>query len=108
MAQGHRNGARCYDLASKAVQRRARRAYEWGMLRLGLVRAALITCGVAVLAATGVARLPSPVWLVPVFAAWLFVGWRGSLLWRGAMGGLAAGLAALALPLSILRPCCEQ
>lgn len=95
------------NLGALAVQRRARRAYEWGMLRLGLVRAALVTCGVAVLAATGVARLPSPAWLVPVFAAWLFVGWRGSLLWRGAMGGLAAGLAALALPLSVLRPCCE-
>ena len=34
--------------------------------------------------------------------AWLLVGWRGALMWRGARAGLIAGLAALALPLSIL------
>jgi hypothetical protein len=88
------------------LEAKARRAYELGMLRLGLVRAAVVTCLVAVLAAAGVARLPSPAWLVLVFAAWLLVGWRGALMWRGALGGLVAGLAALALPLSVLRPCC--
>jgi hypothetical protein len=41
-----------------------------------------------------------------MFVVWLVIGWRGTLLWRGALGGLVAGVAALALPLSILRPCC--
>jgi hypothetical protein len=76
------------------------------MLRLGLVRAACVTALVAGLWAIGVAALPSPAWLVPLFAAWLFVGWRGAVMWRGAVAGLAAGLVALALPLSVLRPCC--
>jgi hypothetical protein len=96
----------CTPTEVAALRARARRAYELGMLRLGLVRAAVVTCLVAVLAAAGVARLPSPAWLVPVFAAWLLVGWRGALVWRGALAGLVAGLAALALPISLLRPCC--
>jgi hypothetical protein len=89
-----------------ALEARTRRAYELGMLRLGLVRAACVTGLVAALWAIGVAALRSPVWLLPLFAAWLFVGWRGAVLWRGAVAGLAAGLVALALPLSVLRPCC--
>jgi hypothetical protein len=89
------------------VQARARRAYEGGMLRLGIVRASLVTVTVGVLAAVGIAQLPSPVWLVPVFLVWLFMGWRGAVMWAGARAGLVAGLAALALPLSILRPCCQ-
>jgi hypothetical protein len=86
---------------------RARRRYELAMLRRAAVRAGLVTAAVTLLVATGVSRLPSPAWLAPVFAAWLFIGWRGGLLWRGALGGLVAGLGALALPLSVLRPCCS-
>ena len=89
------------------LQARARRAYEGGMLRLGLARAALVTAAVGLLVALDVACLPSPAWLGLVFAVWLLVGWRGDLLWRGALGGLVAGLGALALPLSVLRPCCS-
>jgi hypothetical protein len=94
------------DTVPTATMVRARRSYEGAMLRLGLVRAALVTGAVALLALLGVTSLPSPAWLVPLFAVWLFMGWRGTLLWRGALGGLAAGLAALALPTSVLRPCC--
>jgi hypothetical protein len=94
------------DSIMSMTQVRARRAYEWAMLRLGLARAAIVTGTVAVLVALDVARLPSPAWLLLVFGAWLLVGWRGSLVWRGALGGLVAGLGALALPMTILRPCC--
>ena len=89
-----------------ATMARARRSYEGAMLRLGALRAALVTGAVAVLVAADVARLPSAAWLLVVFAAWLFLGWRGALLWRGALGGLVAGLVALALPMTVLRPCC--
>jgi hypothetical protein len=85
---------------------RARRSYEGAMLRLALVRAALVTGLVALLAALGLTSVPSPAWLAPIFVVWAFVGWRGALLWRGALGALAAGLGALVLPVSVLRPCC--
>ena len=94
------------DAMMLATEVRARRAYEGAMLRLGLARAAIVTGAVAVLVALDVARQPSPAWLLLVFAVWLFVGWRGALIWRGALGGLLAGLVALALPMTILRPCC--
>jgi hypothetical protein len=76
------------------------------MLRLGLVRGGAVTAVVAALVAVDIARLPSLAWLLVVFVVWLFVGWRGTLVWRGALGGLVAGLGALALPMTILRPCC--
>ena len=94
------------DAMFAATSARARRSYEGAMLRLGLVRAALVTGAVALLVVLDATSLPSPAWLAPVFAVWLFVGWRGALLWRGALGGLGAGLGALALPMSVLRPCC--
>lgn len=94
------------DSMTLATRVSALRAYEGAMLRLGLLRAAIVTTAVAVLVALDVARLPSPAWLLLVFGVWLFVGWRGALLWRGALGGLFAGLVALALPMTVLRPCC--
>ncbi len=96
--------ARAIDVSVLAA--RARRAYELGMLRLGAIRGALVTCLVAVLAAADVARLPSVLWLVAIFVVWTIMGYRGAILWRGALGGLGAGLAALVLPQSVLRPCC--
>lgn len=89
-----------------ATQARARRSYEAAMLRLGVLRAALVTGLVAALAALGLTSLPAAWWLAPLFAVWVVVGWRGALMWRGALGGLAVGLGALALPMSVLRPCC--
>jgi hypothetical protein len=90
----------------RVIQARARRVYERAMLRLGVTRASIVTIAVAALVALDVARLPSALWLLAIFALWLFMGWRGALLWRGALGGLVAGLGALALPMTILRPCC--
>jgi hypothetical protein len=76
------------------------------MLRLGLTRAVLVTGLVAALGALGRTSLPAAWWLAPIFAVWVVVGWRGALMWRGALGGLAVGLGALAMPMSVLRPCC--
>jgi hypothetical protein len=78
------------------------------MLRLGITRGAAVACLVAILSVTGIARLPSMVWLLPILIVWTLVGWRGALMWRGALSGLGAGLAALVLPLSLLRPCCAS
>lgn len=78
------------------------------MLRLGVTRGAVVACLVGILSAAGLVSLQSIAWLLPVFVAWSFLGWRGALVWRGALSGLGAGLVALALPLSLLRPCCAS
>lgn len=84
---------------------RARRAYEFGRLRLSAWRALLISVAIALLgvATTGLSSLEA----VPVtFAIWGLVYWRGDVLLRGALYGLAGGIVTSLLPLSILRPCC--
>jgi hypothetical protein len=78
------------------------------MLRLGITRGAIVACLVGILSAAGVVSLHSVAWLLPVFVVWSFLGWRGALVWRGALSGLGAGLVALALPMSLLRPCCAS
>ncbi len=96
------------SVAFDRVASRVRRAYELGMLRLGLTRGAAVACLVGLLSIAGLVSLHSIVWLLPIFAVWSFLGWRGALVWRGAVSGLGAGLLALALPLSLLRPCCAS
>lgn len=61
-----------------------------------------------VLSVAGVVSLQSVAWLLPILLVWSFLGWRGALVWRGALSGLGAGLVALALPMSLLRPCCAS
>jgi hypothetical protein len=90
------------------VASRARRAYELGMLRLGITRGAIVACLVGILSVAGVASLQSIAWLLPIFVVWSVLGWRGALVWRGALSGLGAGLVALAMPLALLRPCCAS
>lgn len=90
------------------VASRARRAYELGMVRLGITRGAIVACLVGLLSVAGVVSLHSVGWLLPTFVVWSFLGWRGALVWRGAVSGLGAGLIALALPMSLLRPCCAS
>jgi len=82
-----------------------RRAYEWGRLRSGAWKAALVT---AVVAALGVATSGSTALLaVPItVAAWLFAFWRGDVFLRGAIHGLLGGIVTSLLPMSVLRPCC--
>jgi len=78
------------------------------MLRLGITRGAVVASIVGILSVAGIVSLQSIAWLLPIFVVWSFLGWRGALMWRGALSGLGAGLVALALPLSLLRPCCAS
>ncbi|XYH94679.1 hypothetical protein ACMHYB_43675 [Sorangium sp. So ce1128] len=89
-----------------AARRAARRAYELGRLRSSAIRAAVVAAASA--AAALVAVGPDAIVWVPVtLLVWVFIEWRGTWLLRGARRGLLAGLATLALPLSVLRPCCR-
>ena len=91
--------------APPSLEARARRAYEWGLARDGLVRA-LIVLGLSVLAARVAGVALRPLTLALVVLAWTFLGWRRGWWLRGAQVGLLGGLAALLLPMSLLCPCC--
>jgi hypothetical protein len=84
----------------------ALRAYELGRLRTSLLRAAPVVAVVAALALTfgGAAGL---VWLPVTAAVWIFAHWRGGPILRGSYIGLVGGFITLALPMTILRPCCS-
>ena len=91
--------------APPSLEARARRAYEWALARDGLVRA-LVVLGLSVLAARVAGVALRPLTLALVVLAWTFLGWRRGWWLRGAQVGLLGGLAALLLPMSLLRPCC--
>lgn len=86
-------------------RRAAKRAYELGRLRTATLRAVAVAVLVAGAAAIAVGAR-ALVWLPVTWLGWVLVEWRGAGLLRGARRGLLAGVAALFLPLSILRPCC--
>jgi hypothetical protein len=87
------------------AHRAAKRAYELGRLRTAVLRATAVAVLVAGAAAIAVGAR-ALVWLPLTWLGWVLVEWRGTWLLRGARRGLLAGVAALFLPLSILRPCC--
>ena len=87
------------------ARRATRRAYEVGRLRTAAMHAAAVAATVAA-AATIAVGPRALVWLPLTLLGWILVEWRGVWLLRGARRGLLAGVAALFLPLSILRPCC--
>lgn len=92
-------------IGPSSLEARARRSYEWGLARDGLVRALLVLgLSVGVARVTGVAL--QPLALALVVLAWTFLGWRRGWWLRGARIGLLGGFAALLLPMSLLRPCC--
>ena len=93
------------DLSPSPAEALARRAYELGLAKDGLVRA-LIVLGLSVAAArvSGVAL--QPIALALVVLSWTFLGWRRGYWLRGAHVGLLGGFATLLLPMSLLRPCC--
>jgi hypothetical protein len=83
----------------------ARRAYEMGRLRTSFVRAIAISAPLALVALFVVG--PSALaWLPLTLSVWIIAHWRGESVLRGALYGLVGGLVTLALPMSILRPCC--
>lgn len=84
----------------------ARRAYEVGRLRTSFVRSLPIVAIVAAIALSVEGRT-GLVWLPITAAVWLTANWRGGPLLRGAYLGLAGGLVTLALPMTLLRPCCS-
>lgn len=92
-------------VAPSPLEASARRAYEWSLARAGLARAAVVL-GLAVLAARVGDVALRPLTLTLVLLAWTFLGWRRGWWLRGARVGLLGGLAALLLPMSLLRPCC--
>jgi hypothetical protein len=82
-----------------------RRAYELGRLRTAALRSAAVAVLVAAAAAIAVGTR-ALAWLPVTLLVWVLIEWRGTWLRIGARRGLLAGVAALFLPLSILRPCC--
>lgn len=83
-----------------------KRAYEFGRARVAATRALVLASIVAIVSAFAIGRGATP-WALVSFAALAFAGWRGGALSRGAIRGALAGLVALALPMSLLRPCCD-
>jgi hypothetical protein len=90
----------------ESARRAARRAYELGRLRMSTARAAGVAAASAAVALVAVGPR-ALVWLPVTMVAWVVIEWRGTWLQRGARRGLVAGLVTLALPISILRPCCR-
>jgi hypothetical protein len=84
----------------------ALRAYELGRVRVASARAFVFASVVALVSVVAIGRSSAP-WALASFAALAFAGWRGGALSRGALRGALGGLVALALPMSILRPCCD-
>src|ERR1700690_4108866 len=87
-------------------KRTALRAYELGRARVALSRAAVATAIVAALAVALFGR-GALAWCGLPLLALALAEWRGGALARGAHRGFIAGLVALALPASVLRPCCD-
>jgi len=85
----------------------ALKAYEIGRARLAATRAFVFATIVAIVSVIAIGRASAP-WALVSFAALAFAGWRGGALSHGAMRGALVGLVALALPMSILRPCCDS
>jgi hypothetical protein len=83
----------------------ARRRYEWARVRRSVLLAVAM-----VLVAAGVAQIAGSArgWWPFAVAGVLLAGveYRGQAAMKGARRGYVAGLALLAAPLALLRPCC--
>ena len=93
------------SVESSASYQLARRAYELGRLRAGMLKAALmlVPLGIFGVATSGKTAL----FVLPLtFGAWVLAHWRGHVFLRGALYGLLGGILTSVLPMSNLRPCC--
>jgi len=93
------------DSSFQFAYRAARRQYELGRLRDAAMRAAVLVLLAAALTSALVGR-SALVWLPLMFGVSVLMEWLGRFWMKGARRGFAAGLVALVVPLSILRPCC--
>ena len=82
------------------------RAYERGRLRIAAVHAVTFGLLTALLSLLFVGAR-SWMWLPLTLVAWCFVEWRGAGFRRGGSVGALAGVVTLALPMSVLRRCCQ-
>ncbi len=83
-----------------------KRAYEIGRARVAITRAFVAAVAVAIAAALAIGRVAAP-WAIASFVVLAILEWRGGALARGGWRGFVAGLVALAIPMSVLRPCCD-
>jgi hypothetical protein len=88
-----------------AAYRASKLSYELGRLTSALRHAALATAFVALLAFVLFGKHALE-WLPLTFLIVAASEWRGRFLMLGARRGLLAGMLAMLLPLSVLRPCC--
>jgi len=88
------------------LKTRVRRAYELGRLRASAWNALMVATACALLGCLLLGRA-ALVWAPLTFLLWLWLGFRGGALLRGARFGLLAGGLTLLLPISLLRPCCR-
>jgi hypothetical protein len=83
----------------------AKRAYEIGRAKTSLLRATVVALAVGGLGLWAVGRASALLAVVP-WLAWFVVETRGGALRAGGVRGVLAGAVTLALPMTILRPCC--
>jgi len=84
----------------------ALRAYEVGRARTSLVRAAFVSAVIAAFGYVLLGRSALP-WTMLPLAVVFIAEYRGMGLASGVRRGVLVGLVTLAVPLSLLRPCCD-
>jgi hypothetical protein len=93
------------DAEFESAYRASKKSYELGRVAGALRRAAFVGALVALL--TGVLFGKHALgWLPLTFLIVAASEWHGRFLMQGARRGVLAGVLAMLLPLSLLRPCC--
>lgn len=95
------------DSSFDTAYRAARSQYELGRLKDAMARAAVVVLLAAVVSGFAIGKA-ALVWLPLTFAVVVFTEWQGRIWMKAARRGTVAGIVAVLLPLSILRPCCAS